>query len=218
VGGIYRIPKVMNQRPTGFVWENGRADGARPHAQGRGDVGRLRVSGQMLAQAALVDVVLAADWAGVGRRPALDGAGRRRRDGPSAARQAPQAVDDVRGDAQAAQRRRQTAADLLLLLLCVRLLLLVLLRRQERRHRRRRRLLLLLLLLDVMGQRWKETVLVRHQERRSRRTLASRTRSFTWIVSTNHLFQKICISRSFSIGNARRGGKKIPNGWPSSWK
>jgi hypothetical protein len=175
---------------TGFVWENGRADGARPHAQGRRDVGRLRVSGQMFAQAALVDVVLAADWTGVGRRPALDGARWRRRNGPAAAhaaRQTAQSVDDVRGDAQAAQRRRQTAvaADLLLLLLlllCVRLLLLVLvlLRGQERRDRRRsrRRLLLLLLLLDVMGQRWKETVLVRHQQRRSRRTFASRTRSF----------------------------------------
>ena len=67
---------------TGFVWENGRTDGARPHAQSRGDVGRLWVSGQVFAQAAFVDVMLAANWTSVGWRSAFD-AGRSRH-GPTA--------------------------------------------------------------------------------------------------------------------------------------
>lgn len=158
------------------MWKDSRTDGAGPHAQGGGDVGRLRMSGQMFAQAALVDVVFAAHWTGVRRCSALDGAGRRSRNGPSAtyaSRQTAQAVDHVRRDAQAAQRRRQAAATANLLLLMRVRLLLMLLRRQQRRHRRR-----LLLLVDVMGQRRKQTVLMGHQHRRAGRTFASRRRSF----------------------------------------
>lgn len=167
------------------MWKDSRTDGAGPHAQGGGDVGRLRMSGQMFAQAALVDVVFAAHWTGVRRCSALDGAGRRSRNGPSAtyaARQTAQAVDHVRRDAQAAQRRRQAAATANLLLLVRVRLLLMLLRRQQRRHRRR-----LLLLVDVMGQRRKQTVLMGHQHRRAGRTFASRRRSFAYLPLSNEI-------------------------------
>ena len=52
--------------------EHGRADGAGPHAQSRGDVSRFRVSGQMFAQTSLVDVVLTADGAGMSGSTAFD--------------------------------------------------------------------------------------------------------------------------------------------------
>ena len=62
---------VESDEDTGLVREDGRTDGAGPHAQRRRDVRRLRMGGQMFAEAALVDVVLAAHRTRVRRRPPL---------------------------------------------------------------------------------------------------------------------------------------------------
>lgn len=53
------------------------ADRARPHTQGGGELRRLRVTREMLPQAALVDVVLPAHRARVGGRAALGCDGQR---------------------------------------------------------------------------------------------------------------------------------------------
>jgi hypothetical protein len=57
--------------PTCFVGEDGLADAAGPHAQGGGELGGLWMAGEVLAEAALVDVVLAAHGTRVVGRPPL---------------------------------------------------------------------------------------------------------------------------------------------------
>lgn len=56
---------------TCFVGEDGLADAAGPHAQRGGQLGGLGVAGEVLAQAALVHVVLSAHGTRVVGRPPL---------------------------------------------------------------------------------------------------------------------------------------------------
>ena len=105
--------KKESRTLTGFVWEDGRADGAGPHSQGRGDVSRLGVSRQVFAEAPLVDVMLAAHRTGVGRSPTLDAARRGYEAGPAGSgheRGGRRSGARIR-DAQTAQRRQRLVVE-----------------------------------------------------------------------------------------------------------
>lgn len=58
-------PAISSRAPTVFVGEYCLTNRAGPHAQAAGQLGGLRVAGEMLAQGTLVDIVLAADGTGM---------------------------------------------------------------------------------------------------------------------------------------------------------
>lgn len=65
-------PHVLHvAQETALVSEDGLAHRARPHPEARAKLTGLRMAGQMLPKATLVDVVLPAHWARVVGGPSL---------------------------------------------------------------------------------------------------------------------------------------------------